>query len=97
MATLIRWQRLCRALEIIEGLCVVVREPVSYTHLDVYKRQEWYDANLVDGASYNSDNYLNKPYHGIAGVGNGQAVSYTHLGEGEIGIGQGVLLLDVLA
>ena len=34
---------------------------------------EWYDANLVDGASYNSDNYLNKPYHGIAGVGNGQA------------------------
>ena len=33
----------------------------------------WYDANLVDGASYNSDNYLNKPYHGIAGVGNGQA------------------------
>lgn len=30
---------------------------------------EWYDANLVDGASYNSDNYLNKPYHGIAGVG----------------------------
>jgi len=34
---------------------------------------EWYDTNLVDGASYNSDNYLNKPYHGIAGVGNGQA------------------------
>ena len=34
---------------------------------------EWYDANLVDGASYNSDNYLNKPYHGIAGVGTGQA------------------------
>ncbi|MFR0868044.1 MAG: hypothetical protein ACLSGS_03045 [Adlercreutzia sp.] len=34
---------------------------------------EWYDANLVDGASYNSDNYLNKPYHGIAGVGKGQA------------------------
>lgn len=27
MATLIRWQRLSRALEIIEGLCVVVREP----------------------------------------------------------------------
>ena len=27
----------------------------------------------MDGASYNSDNYLNKPYHGIAGVGNGQA------------------------
>ena len=27
----------------------------------------------MDGASYNSDNYLNKPYHGIAGVGTGQA------------------------
>ena len=27
---------------------------------------------LVDGASYNSDNYLNKPYHGIAGVGTGR-------------------------
>ena len=27
MATLISWLRLSRALEIIEGLCVVVREP----------------------------------------------------------------------
>ncbi len=34
---------------------------------------ELYDAAQVDSYSYNSDNYLNKPYHGIAGVGNGTA------------------------